>query len=112
MKIRNGYVSNSSSSSYWVDSTCFMGIDYKTDGYDTIDLKSSSNLIEFGNHGSWREGDEMVIGFDVDDMKENETKKEFRHRVFEALKSIGYTGKEEDVDWKLPSYSGECGEDL
>lgn len=110
MKIRMGYVSNSSSSSYWVDSTCFMGIDHHTDGYDTIDFSPSSNLIEFGNHGSWREGDEMVIGFDVDDMKENETKKEFRHRVFEALKSIGYTGKEEDVDWKLPSYSGECGE--
>lgn len=54
MKIRLGYVSNSSSSSYWVDSTCFMGIDHHTDGYDAIHfhLGTAAELSEFAKHGS------------------------------------------------------------
>lgn len=113
MKIRAGYVSNSSSSSYYVDSTCFMGIDRDTEGYESISYEKLKKIFDRRKKNifsGWYEGDEGVIGFGVEEMKDNETKLQFRKRVFEALKSIGFTGKEKDVKWQLPTYSGECGE--
>ena len=112
MKIRLGYVSNSSSSSYCVDSTCFMGINGYTPGYNSIDLHGEK-IINFIHNDkneifTYLEGDNRVIGINISDMKDDETKNQFRARVYEILKQLGYDGKMEDVDFQLPEYSGEC----
>lgn len=107
MKIRKGLVSNSSSSSYWVDSTCFMGINRNTEGFESIQYGKYNDFYKHCTFGGWYEGDDDVIGFGVEDMRDDETKLQFRKRVFEALKSIGFTGEEASVIWQLPSYSGE-----
>ena len=86
------------------DSLCYMGVNNQTRGYDDITAERSEDFLSRAIFGGWRMGDEGVIGFGVDDMKEDETKKEFRRRVFEALKLVGYTGEEAAVDWQLPSY--------
>ena len=108
MKIRAGYVSNSSSSSYWVDSTCFMWINRNTEGFKSIQYGKHNDFYKHCTFGGWYEGDDQVIGFGVEDMGDDETKLQFRKRVFEVLKSIGFTGKEESVIWQLHTYSVEC----
>lgn len=112
MKIRAGYVSNSSSSSYWVESTCFMGVNHYIKGYDDIEYEKYKALnLDFDYEDFvFDEGDNVITGLSVTKMNEDETKAQFRKRVFKILKSCGYTGKEVDVDWQLPEYSGECGE--
>lgn len=111
MKLRAGYVSNSSSSSYWVDSTCFMGVNYNAEGYKGIDYQRYKALNLGFDYETFvfDEGDNVITGLSVTEMGEDETKAQFRKRVFEILQSCGYTGKESDVDWQLPEYSGECG---
>lgn len=117
MKIRNGYVSNSSSSSYWVDSTCAMGVDNSIKSFSSLNKHESNekylSLPDSEREGwLWYEGDTSVCGISIEKMKDNETKNEFRKRVYEMLKQLGFSGKEEEVDFCLSEYSGECGEDL
>lgn len=93
------------------ESHCFMGVDRGVKGYDDITAEKLDDFMSLTDAvGGWRVGDEEIIGFNVDDMKEDETKKAFRHRVFEALKLVGYTGKEESVDWRLASCEFEVAE--
>ncbi|MBR4315372.1 MAG: hypothetical protein IKP65_00170 [Alphaproteobacteria bacterium] len=113
MKIRLGYVSNSSSSSYYVDSTCAMGVDNNIKNFSSLKTHESYNKYltlsdSERENWLWYEGDNSVCGISVKNMKDDETKNQFRARVFEMLKQFGYDGKIEDVDFQLPEYSGEC----
>lgn len=112
MKVRCGYVSNSSSSSYYVGSTCFMGINHTAEGRKGIDYQRFKALHLGYDYRTFTfdEGDTAVTGLSVTEMKDDETKAQFRKRVYDILVACGYTGKESDVDWQLPKYSGECGD--
>lgn len=98
MKIRLNYVSNSSSSSFCT-SECYMGIDRYSFSYNSIkyDMHINSNL-------SWFVGEDNVVGIDVDNMMDEETKNDFRHRVFIELKKFGFTGVEDEINWRLPEF--------
>lgn len=102
MKIRTNYVSNSSSSSFCV-SECYMGIDRSSPSYKSIEYNGDvlTNL-------SWSVGEEGVIGIDIENMNDEETKNNFRHRVFIELKKFGFTGEEEEINWRLPEFEVEC----
>jgi len=102
MKIRTGYVSNSSSSSFCV-SECYMGIDGSSPSYKSIKYDGDiwTNL-------SWFVGEDNVIGIDIENMNDEETKNDFRHRVFIELKKFGFTGEEGEINWRLPEFQVEC----
>ena len=98
MKIRLNYVSNSSSSSFCA-SECYMGIDRYSSSYNSIkcDIHTNSNL-------SWFVGEDNVVGISVDNMMDEETKNDLRHRVFLELKKFGFTGVEDEINWRLPEF--------
>ena len=98
MKLRTNYVSNSSSSSFCV-SECYMGIDRTSFSYDSIkyDRYINSNL-------SWFVGEDNVVGIGIENMMDEETKNDFRHRVFLELKKFGFTGDEDEINWRLPEF--------
>jgi hypothetical protein len=80
-----------------------MGIDRSSFSYKSIkyDRYINSNL---NSNLSWFVGEDNVIGIDVENMMDNETKNEFRHRVFLELKKFGFTGNEDEVNWRLPEF--------
>jgi len=80
VKIRTGFVSNSSSSSF-----CIAGI-YLENWDDELDEKAQEEGL-FTTSGE--SGDVMYIGLDFSDMEYDETKREFYKRVEEKLKKIG-----------------------
>jgi hypothetical protein len=102
MKIRNGYVSNSSSSSFCI-SECYMGICSSSPSYKSI--KYDSNIF---SNLSFFVGEDNVIGINVERMMDNETKNEFRNRVFLELQKFGFNGNEDEVNWRLPEFAVEC----
>ena len=98
MKIRSNYVSNSSSSSFCV-SECYMGIDRSSFSYKSIKYDGYIN-----SYLSWFVGEDNVIGISIENMMDEETKNDFRHRVFLELKKFGFTGTEDEINWRLPEF--------
>lgn len=98
MKIRINYVSNSSSSSFCT-SECYMGIDRFSKSYKSViyDENICTNL-------NWFVGEDNIIGINVEYMMNDETKKEFRHRVFLELQKAGFNGTEDEINWRLPVF--------
>lgn len=102
MKIRSSFVSNSSSSSF-----CIMGVLLDCDSPEKAFSKwDGENSYDFFRTLEFREGidelaDYSVVGMDVNAMKDNETKTQFRHRVFEELQKYGYIGDESAVDFRV-----------
>jgi hypothetical protein len=80
-----------------------MGIDRHSPSYKSIEYNKDilTNL-------SWTVGLEGVIGIDIENMNDEETKNDFRHRVFVELKKFGFTGEEEEINWRLPEFEVEC----
>ena len=84
MKIRNGFVSNSSSSSFLVyGSECPRSVEN--------DEKCAELIKELGIeyiYGYEDEGISDCIGLSWDEVKDDETGKQFKERVEEAVKKI------------------------
>ena len=104
MKIRAGYVSNSSSSSF-----CIVGIAvYSGELGDVFDLKEEyddyydfvyENLKGMDSHHGIAEysSDSVIIGKHIHAMKDDETLGDFKKGIFEQLKNAGYKGSLEDI---------------
>ena len=112
MKIRNGYVSNSSSSSFCVlgitqsallrknpkmaeafendetDMEEYLGINWRTDEIEVV-----SGLDEYY--------DDRVVGLPAKAMKDDETLLDFKKRVVEFFKNKGLNVDVEDIDWRI-----------
>ena len=89
MKIRNGFVSNSSSSSF-----CILGIKLNDEQQDNV-FKNKDIHTEYGI--SNLEGE--FAGFYPYQMNENETLSQFKDRLVEAFKSEGIEIKKTDIEW-------------
>ena len=103
MKIRNGFVSNSSSSSF-----CLLGKLYSYDEFKKITGKEfPDNVLTSYNIDdlSYEYGidcynnDDIIIGFSVDQLNENLTIKKSKEKVMDKLKIFDKNIKIEDINF-------------
>jgi len=82
MKIRNGFVSNSSSSSFVIYGTM-----------ETMTDELAEKLDELGiNYWNPHDYGDDYIGIEFSDMELDETKRQFQDRVTKKLEEAGLTG--------------------
>lgn len=88
MKVRRGFVSNSSSCSFLIYGVC---IDENIPDYDNVEKVAAKfgygwNEITISDGGT--DGYYMFIGFSYDSMKQEETRAQFEARSKEAIDKI------------------------
>jgi hypothetical protein len=106
MKIRSGFVSNSSSSSF-----CILGIvlpeDFDEEKFEEIDEKLWSNRNDKDSFyletqcGISDYYDCRLIGKSPDAMKDDETLIQFKEKVVEAIKQAGVDVELKDIGWHI-----------
>lgn len=94
MKIRQGFVSNSSSSSF-----CVLGVLITDEQYDMADSIPYKDRI-LNTHCGINDGDDSkYLGFDPYKMDENETLSQFKDRIVAEAAKIGIEVKKNEIDW-------------
>lgn len=98
MKIRDGFVSNSSTSSFMI-----MGVTYNQDeilstfnvedAYD-VDDKFKTLQVEYGYDGEY-----IAVGLSPHQMKDTETLLHFKKRIVDELNEAGLNLSISDLDW-------------
>lgn len=96
MKTRNGFVSNSSSSSF-----CILGFKVNSETYEKIAYKPVSgekpdDLI--GESSISYEGS-YYLGYYPSQMREDETLGQFKDRIVAKAAEIGLSVDKKDLDW-------------
>lgn len=90
MKVRNGFVSNSSSTSF-----CIVGVQYPEEDYERIfkDLEWDSPIygVRITDY------DPYTVGLNIDKMKDEETLAEFKKRAYEEIHKIDKDVKLENI---------------
>ena len=100
MKIRNGFVSNSSTTSF-----CILGdwVDRPTDNEYDEDFESLCNGCGLACH--FVEGaDGVAVGMSPYNMQDDETLSQFKARVLLNMKQAGLNVEEIDLGWIEEAY--------
>lgn len=104
MKIRSGFISNSSSSSF-----CILGVEVDSETYDKVSAISYSsrtaNTLE-AESGISNE-DLHLIGYPPSKMRDDETLGQFKDRIVAEAAKLGITIDKSKIDWYIDGgYNG------
>jgi len=96
MKIRSGFVSNSSSSSF-----CIMGVVSDNETIDKLESKwEEMNKLGLTTQSGISEYyEEVLLGASVSRLREDETPAQFKQRIVAGFKTLDVEIKVEDLSW-------------
>lgn len=99
MKIRLGFVSNSSSSSF-----CILGCICSQDEFSELEELIGSHRLSYA-YGIEEYYDQVAIGLGPDDMKDEETLSQFKKRIRTLLDQAGL--ENQPIEWRIDGgYNG------
>jgi hypothetical protein len=94
MKIRQGFVSNSSSSSF-----CILGVSVDNDTYDKVDSILFKDRILDVESAINDYDDSKYIGLNPSKMKDDETLGQFKDRIVSEAAKLGIIINKDEIDW-------------
>lgn len=96
MKIRSGFVSNSSSSSF-----CILGVEVDNETYNKVsDLpykERTSTTLDAQSGISYE--DVYYLGYNPEKMREDETLSQFKDRIVTEAAKLGITVEKKKLSW-------------